>query len=162
MKNNSILSTIQSCTPANSDEAINAVAEQLIASVKDGNESAAKTVAKIRFLQLVFDRVEDAILEDVLHELQHAPEKEGIQLFGFRVKRRMTAGRFNFSACQHPEYNRLIEELAPLNERKKEIEDILKKLKTTMTVVDEATGEACSVFPPTKDSERLTIEVARK
>jgi hypothetical protein len=161
-KKDSLLTTIESLSPQNNDIAIHEVAEQIIQRVKDGHESAAKTVAKMRFLSFVFDRVEEIIHEDVLHELQHAPEKEGVQVYGFRIKRKNTGGKYDYQSTNHPVYTRVIEDLKPLLEKKKELEDVLKAIKSTMTIVDETTGESCTVTPPVKVGERTSFEVSRK
>lgn len=73
--------------------------------------------------------------------------------------------KYDYSGCNHPEYTSLLSQLEPLLKRKSEIENMLQKLKKSMTVVDEETGEIVTVYPPIKRSSsglKITFKEEKK
>jgi RNA processing factor Prp31 len=69
-------------------------------------------------------------------------------------------GRFDFSECNHPQYNRLCEKIAELTEEKKSFETYLKTLKNTINFIDPETGEQVEINPPVKyGSEKVVFTI---
>jgi RNA processing factor Prp31 len=69
-------------------------------------------------------------------------------------------GRFDFSECNHPQYNRLCEKIAELTEEKKAIETYLKSLKKPIDFIDPETSELVEINPPIKyGSEKVVFTI---
>lgn len=67
--------------------------------------------------------------------------------------RSMEAGtKYDFSVCNDPTWNALIDEINLLSHHKKDREEFLKHLKSPTTIVNEDTGEIITVYPPVKTS----------
>jgi hypothetical protein len=162
MKKSIITTAIETVTPENRASLINEIAEQVIADVRDGNVSALQTLAKLRFMNTVFEQIEEGIKADAIEELTNFPEKEGANIYGFKIKTKYAGGKYLYENCNHPEYNQILISLKPLLERKKEIETTLKTIKNSMIITDEETGETSKVFEPAHDGGKLTIEVSKK
>lgn len=59
---------------------------------------------------------------------------------------------YDYSMCNHPRYNKLVEDIEKLQKEKKNLEEILKNIKGSMTIVDEESGEIIKLMPPIRIS----------
>ena len=132
-------------------------------------DSTALDCARLRILSKAIDRAlkEDIVLTTVEEELQNEV-KQTASFNGVTVSIGKSAPRYDYSVCGHPEYDRIIELMNILNDRKKQIEEELKLLYkssmnptigqtvSTKTVVveellslcTEPSGEVATVNPP--------------
>lgn len=69
-------------------------------------------------------------------------------------------GKYDYSECNHPHYDRLLIDIAELNEQKKALETYLKTLKKPTEFIDPETSEMCLIIPPVKEgSEKVVFTI---
>jgi hypothetical protein len=134
------------------------LAAQIIDSVKDGNESALKVAAKIKFVTDALEEVKKEIQPLVVDELSLYDKRERVTVLGgYTVEVKEMGVKYNFSQCGHPRWTQIDEEIKALNEERKAIEATLKTLKGKTIVVDEETGETFELYPPSKQSSTTPV-----
>jgi hypothetical protein len=60
--------------------------------------------------------------------------------------------KYDFSNCNHPEYNSIILEIESLTERKKQLESYLKTINKETDFIDPLSGEMVKLLPCVKSS----------
>ena len=68
------------------------------------------------------------------------------------IQVREVGGKTDYSECNHPQYNRICEEIETLTEQKKSLELYLKSLTKPTDFIDPETGQQVELIPPTKTS----------
>lgn len=129
---------------------------ELARKVLDGELSAVKVQAAIKFYEKVFngdDKKDNGlnhlIKSSVVDELQNDAKRE--EWYGFKVSVGETGVRYNYENCNDPELVELLEQEKEIKEKIKDRQDFLKALKTGLNIVTKD-GEAITVFPPAKFS----------
>jgi hypothetical protein len=77
---------------------------------------------------------------------------------GYKFTKKEAGARYDFTKCNHPKWSDYYNQSKELSEKQKAIEATLKTLQSKQIIVDEETGEAFEVYPPTKSSKTI-IEV---
>jgi hypothetical protein len=84
---------------------------------------------------------------------------EGIEIERTHGKMKFeTDVKFDYSVCNHPQWQRLIKEEKEIAEKRKNIENYLQGLRDKEEYIDPDTGEICDIYPPEKTSTR-TIKI---
>jgi len=139
------------------------IAQRIIESVKEGEQSALQIAGKIKFITDSLEEASKEIKPLVIEEAQKYDRNESlIVLGGYLVEVKEMGIKYDYSQCNHPRLTEIDQELAKLSEEKKSIEATLKSLKASMTLVDEGTGEVITVYPPLKKSTTTPVFTFKK
>jgi hypothetical protein len=139
------------------------IAQRIIESVKEGEQSALQIAGKIKFITDSLEEASKEIKPLVIEEAQKYDRNESlIVLGGYLVEVKEMGVKYDYSQCNHPRLIEIDQELAKLSEEKKSIEATLKSLKASMTLVDEGTGEVITVYPPLKKSTTTPVFTFKK
>jgi hypothetical protein len=139
------------------------IAQRIIESVKEGEQSALQIAGKIKFITDSLEEASKEIKPLVIEEAQKYDRNESlIVLGGYLVEVKEMGVKYDYSQCNHPRLTEIEQELAKLSEEKKSIEATLKSLKSSMTLVDEGTGEVITVYPPLKKSTTTPVFTFKK
>lgn len=82
-------------------------------------------------------------------------EKYGQKSFeknGYRFELSEFGTKYDYSGTGHPKWNQLSFKAKEITNELKGVEDTLKSLKSSITLVDEDSGEIVTVYPPAKKS----------
>ncbi len=140
---------------------LSAIADNILQPILNGDVDALQIQRDVSAMEVVLkdlkSRTEfrDAVITEV--------ERHGkaATFGGATMTVKETGVRYDFSGCGHPELDAINQKIEALSARKKSIEEMLKRLDGKMTIVDEATGEVCEVWPPAKSST-TTVAVSFK
>jgi hypothetical protein len=140
--------------------AVTETAERLITLMESGKTSAIKTLTELDFINQVVTKVVARARELAVDELSSygAEASQGVTIHGVSLKIIEAGTKYDFAACNHPEWVQIVAQETALAERRKEIETMLKTLKTGQTIVNEDTGEISRITPPVKSS-KTTVQV---
>jgi hypothetical protein len=140
--------------PGNMGQAsMTTVSNSIIDMVNTGTLETWRAIALAKFLKDVAERVREAVMQDAIADIREPIIQEGVTV------RVVEAGtRYCYDNCGHPEYDRLTKKIKELQEKKSQIEAMLRALKSSMNIVDSDTGELVTVYPPSKKST-TTVEV---
>jgi hypothetical protein len=139
------------------------IAQRIIDSVSEGEQSAIQVAAKIKFITDSLDEASKGIKGLVIQEAQKYDRNEAVTVLGgYSVEVKEMGVKYDYSNCNHPRLNEIDQEIAKLSEEKKSIEATLKSLKSSMTLVDEGTGEVITVYPPLKKSTTTPVFTFKK
>jgi hypothetical protein len=83
---------------------------------------------------------------------------QGVVINNVTLKLMEAGVKYDFAACNHPDWNSIVAKENKLADQRKEIEAMLKTLKSGQTIVDEETGEVIRITPPVKSS-KTTVQV---
>jgi len=90
-------------------------------------------------------------LKEGLKGMVNIPQPKDYKKHGVSMSEQMMGVRYDYSNCNHPRYNELLEQQNVIDVEMKAIEAQLKALKSTSDITDEETGETfANVMPPTK------------
>ncbi len=70
------------------------------------------------------------------------------EFLGNQVQKVDTYTKYDYSACNDPEWNRLSKEVETLQIKLKEREAFLKANKASFSLLDDSTGEVVVIHPP--------------
>lgn len=82
-------------------------------------------------------------------------EKYGQKSFeknGYRFELSEFGTKYDYSGTGHPKWNQLSFKAKEINNELKGVEETLKSLKSSITLVDDDSGEIVTVYPPAKKS----------
>lgn len=139
------------------------IAQRIIESVKEGEQSALEIAGKIKFITDSLEQVSAEIKPLVIEEAQKYDKNEALTVLGgYSVEVKEMGTKYDFSQCGHPRLNEIEQEIKRLSEEKKAIEATLKTLKSSMTLTNEETGEIFTVYPPQKRSTTTPVFTLKK
>jgi hypothetical protein len=141
------------------------IRSELARRVLDGEISAVKVQAAIKFYEKVFngdDKKDNGlnhlIKSSVVDEIEKDPKRE--EWFGYKVVVAEAGAKYHYENCNDSELEELLEEKKAIEEKIKDRQAFLKTLKTGLNIVTKD-GEAITVFPPAKTSTtspKFTLE----
>lgn len=142
-------------------DAVVETADRLIALMDSGKTSAIKTLTELDFINQVVTKVVARARELAVDELSSygAEASQGVVINNVTLKIIEAGVKYDFAACNHPEWAKIVATENQLAERRKEIETTLKTMKSGQTIVDEETGEISRITPPVKSS-KTTVQVS--
>ena len=95
---------------------------------------------------------DESIKDAVIQECEKYGKGESPGYLGAVIQIKETGVKYDFSVCNDPVYERLVEERKIIDEQCKEREKYLKTLSKSKTEIDEDTGDIFQLFPPAKQS----------
>lgn len=138
------------------------IAQSFIDKVANGEETAISMAAKAKFITDTMKEVSEAIKGEVIEEVNRYGKDGATALSGYSVSVKEMGVKYDFSNCNHPQYNRLIKQIEVLDKERKNIEDFLKSIKGHVEIPDEDSGEMCVVYPPSKSSTTTPVFTYKK
>lgn len=139
--------------------------EQLVNAIENGDVSALKIHLQIKCLEDIITSLtsRDAKKNKGSIELANTYWKslldEGgkygkeFELHNSKFTTKEVGIKYNYSVCNDVEYNDLMQEVQELSEKVKAREEYLKHIPAKgITTVNEETGEATTIYPPSKSS----------
>ncbi len=136
---------------ASTSTEVDVFSDQIIESVKDGNESAIKVLVQMTAIGKVIERVKKEIKENYLTESEKY-EGNTFSFMGNSIQKGDVKTEYDFSLCGHPEWTQLEKIITGAKESQKEIETFLKTLKKPTSFLDKDSGEYIDLVPPVKKS----------
>lgn len=135
---------------------VNDAIQHLTKGVEDGLINPLELLTKIRATEKVLDGVLTNIRDLMVTEaLKYG--KDPIIVNGVEMKVQEAGTKYDYSKCNHPEYNILVNQKNHISDQMKDLEAILKANKTSWEHVDTSTGETFTIYPPTKTSTTTVI-----
>ena len=154
MQNN--LQTIDEAVYGLDINKVNDAIQHLTKGVEDGLINPLELLTKIRATEKVLDgvltNIRDLMVTDALKY-----GKDPIIVNGVEMKVQEAGTKYDYSKCNHPEYNILVNQKNHISDKMRDIEAILKANKTSWEHVDTMTGETFTIYPPTKTSTTTVI-----
>lgn len=103
------------------------------------------------------------IMNTLIKGLQKAVEinaenldtSQSVEAYGYEFTPKEAGVRYDFTNCNHPDYIACQKLAKELDGKRKSLEALLKSLKSSITMVDEKTGEVFQVFPPSRVSKSI-------
>lgn len=117
-----------------SKEQIDNLSSKITQSVKVGNISAIDVLSKIKKIEYLCAEIKKNTKEDVLFELDNY-DKE-FRLNGVLFIKGSIRTEYDFSNCNHIEYEQIKHDIEQLNAKRKEIEGFLKAIVGKDSVMD--------------------------
>lgn len=146
-----------SLTKAKSQE----ISTRITSAVEQGNQSPLEVYSRLKFAEQTIKSCLDGVKPFAIEEVSKYNKGEKITSLGAELKQKEVGTKYDYSVCNHAEYNDLALEAAKISEKMKDIEETLKTVKEPYTVVNEDTGEITKIYPPLKTST-TSIEVTIK
>ena len=135
---------------------VNDAIQHLTKGVEDGLINPLELLTKIRATEKVLNGVLANIKDQIVTEaLKYG--KEPIIVNGVEMKIQEAGVKYDYSKCNHPEYNILVNQKNHISDQMKDLEGILKANKTSWEYVDTMTGETFTIYPPIKTSTTTVI-----
>jgi len=135
---------------------VNDAIQHLTKGVEDGLINPLELLTKIRATEKVLNGVLANIKDQIVNEaLKYG--KEPIIVNGVEMKVQEAGVKYDYSKCNHPEYNILVNQKNHISDQMKDLEAILKANKTSWEHVDTMTGETFTIYPPIKTSTTTVI-----
>lgn len=125
--------------------------QQVIDAIQNGEIDPLIVKIWMKELSESMDAIKPIADQEALKEA----EKYGVKTFdklGYRFELSEFGTKYDYSATGHPQWNRLSFKAKEISEELKSVENTLKSLKASMTMVDEETGEVVTIYPPAKKS----------
>lgn len=98
-------------------------------------------------------------LEELLKlNIENLPSMKNHEAYGYRFTQKEAGVKYDFSNCNYPEYDILVERKKQIEEKMKKIEGTLKSLTNPLEVINDKTGEVMAVNPPIRKSTTI-IEI---
>lgn len=121
--------------------------DQLIAGVKEGEINPLKVRVWSKTMETIIDRVNKETMENQLNEAAKYAEAK-FSFSGAEITKADVRTEYDYTACNDPEYNRMLTILEAAKEQLKEREAFLKAIKEPLTILDEGTGEYFTIKGP--------------
>ena len=136
---------------ANTQSQIDKFSDDLIQSVKEGEEDALKVLIYLKAMDKVSERVQKEIRENTLTAADKFPGTS-FEFLGNKIEKAENGIKYDYLGTGDPVYRRLFDIQESAQEQVKEREAFLKALKAPLTFVDDDSGEVVTIHPPNKKS----------
>ena len=129
-------------------------AENALNDILDGFVNPLEVKVKLSAMKAVIEEIEksDEFREAVLKETEKYHKEELKDLYNATIQIKETGIRYDYTSCNHPQYNRITEEIEKLNVRKKSLEKYLQTVTDETDYIDPETGEMIKIYPTDKTS----------
>ena len=130
------------------------MANAFISKVIDGDINPIDAVVQMKSISETINTFlkDENIKDAVIQECEKYGKGESPGYLGAVIQIKETGVTYDFSVCNDPVYERLVEERKIIDEQCKEREKYLKTLSKSKTEIDEDTGDIFQLFPPAKQS----------
>lgn len=116
------------------------------------DQSLLPVIVNLKRAKDYLETFEKGLKKSLLTEALSYSDKS-FKAHGARFDVKEVGSRWNYCNCQDPVYNELLEKEKEIAEQRKQREKFLQSIKGHMTVIDEESGEAVTVYAPVKTSE---------
>jgi hypothetical protein len=137
--------------PATPQEVTN-FSNQLIDALNGGEIDALKFKVFLKGLETVIENIAPTLDRMARDEAEKYGEKS-FTLLGAKVELREVGVKYDYTNCGYSKLQHITTELDAWARQKNEAETFLRGLKSSMTVVNDITGEIETIYPPAKSSK---------
>lgn len=134
---------------------------QLIETAIGGEESPLRVQVQMSALEQVIKGVKDSkdFKDAVLSEAERYGTKT-FNAFNSNVNIKEVGVKYDYSMCNHPQYDAVCAEVEKLTEQKKAFEKYLQAVGEPTQFINPETGEEVTIYPPVKTSSTaVTITI---
>ncbi len=136
---------------ASTSTEVDIFSDQIIESVKEGNESAIKVLIQMTAISKVVERVKKEIKDNYLTESEKY-EGNSFTYLGNVIQKGDVKTDYFYDKCNDPEWSRLEKEILKLSGDQKDREKFLRSLKEPIELLDKDTAEVTTIYPAIKKS----------
>lgn len=137
------------------------MAEALVEQAKNGEVNLLKVHAAFENLKGVMDSyLKNPDIKRLEIEEVQKYENDVANAYGAKFEIAQVGVKYDYTLCGHKEYNRIQQQIAELQVKAKQMEEIMKLNKEMWVYTDTETGEQYEVYPPEKTgsmSVKVTI-----
>lgn len=131
---------------------IGAFADQVKEALTNGEVNPLEVLRFFKSMEKTYEAVKPVLDLNAVKEAEKFPARQPIEMSGVKFELAEFGTRYDYGACNDPEYDLLKSELDILTEKVKAREKFLQALKESIELVDEGTGEVTKISPPVKKS----------
>ena len=124
---------------------------QLEQSLLNGEIEPLELAIYLKAIEKVAERLKPELQRLSIQEAERYGKGE-FQLMGAKVQVRELGTKYDYSNCGDIEFEMIESDLNAVAERKKNRESFLKSITEPLQLINEETGEAYKVYPPSKKS----------
>ena len=146
---------------ASSKEDRRAFASQVVHSILEGEVNALDVHLKVKYMEDTLEAIKEdkAYRKECIEAAQRVlgGVKETVY-YGAKIKVNEVGVKYDYSVCNDPVMNELLEQQKELAEAVKERGQFLQKIPLAgLETVNEDTGEVYTIYPPSKSSTTSVI-----
>jgi hypothetical protein len=132
-------------------------AQEFINMVLDGEQNALESLVTLEYLSQVIDEAKSKIREIATDSMYQIGEEAriGFTIKGVQVQLREVGVKYQFDNSQ--DWLNLQKKEASASKERKELEEMLKTLKSPIERIDTQTGEVTTLMPPVKTSKTSVV-----
>lgn len=132
-------------------------AQEFINMVLDGEQNALESLVTLEYLSQVIDEAKSKIREIATDSMYQIGEEAriGFTIKGVQVQLREVGVKYQFDNSQ--DWLNLQKKETSASKERKELEEMLKTLKSPIERIDTETGEVTTLMPPVKTSKTSVV-----
>lgn len=129
-------------------------AEAALNEILDGYVNPLEIKVRLTAMKAVIDEIEksEEYKDAVLAEAQRYHKDELMNLYDANICIKEVGVIYDYSGCNHPQYNSITEEIERLTARRKSFEKYLQTVEWETDYINPETGEICKIHPPLRTS----------
>ena len=133
---------------------IKSYAEAALNEILDGYVNPLEIKVRLTAMKAVIDEIEksEEYKDAVLAEAQRYHKDELMNLYDANICIKENGVKYDYSGCNHPQYNSITEEIERLTARRKSFEKYLQTVDGETDYINPETGEICKIYPPLRTS----------
>jgi hypothetical protein len=144
---------------ANTSTQIDVFSDGIIEAVKGGEINPLTVLVQLRAMQQASERILKEIDQNIMSEAGKYPGST-FEYMGNKITKAEHGTKYDYSVCNDPIMDNLIEEAKILNEKIKVRHERLKAQTTPESILDPESGEVVVISPPTKKSKSgLNVQI---
>ncbi len=130
---------------------IDVFSDQVIKSVQEGEVNPLKVRIWIKTMEEIIDRIKKETNAHQLREAEKYPEKS-FEYAGAKIEKAELGTSYDYSVCCDPVFEIRETSLNAAKELLSERQKFLQAIKEPLIIVNDETGEVCTINPPLKKS----------
>lgn len=130
--------------------AIKEKADMMMDLIDEGHYNVLTLAVRLKYFKDMAAAIEERMRRYVLDDLGKYPKGQEIVHHNALFTAKDAGVRYDFTGCGDPQWDDLNDSLNSIKAKMKEREKLLRSIKGSMTIVDEATGEVCTVYEPVR------------
>jgi len=144
---------------ANTSTQIDVFSDGIIEAVKGGEINPLAVLVQLRAMQQASERILKEIDSNIMSEAGKYPGST-FEYMGNKITKAEHGTKYDYSVCNDPIMDNLIEEAKILNEKIKARQERLKAQTQPENILDEVSGEVYLISPPIKRSKSgLNVQI---
>lgn len=136
---------------ANTSTQIDVFSDGIIQAVQGGEINPLAVLVQLRAMEQASERILKEIKPNIMAEADKYPGKD-FEFAGNKITKAEHGTKYDYSVCNDPVLDDLIEQAKVLNEKVKTRQERLKAQTTPESILDPMTGEVVVINPPIKKS----------